>query len=1007
MSLKINRKTTEETLTENLEKDGKLLGHVSTLFMFAASAVSGEPLGLAAGIALILKTAGSALEAGTNIVRRLAVDTKETLPPYDKFRVLFYVTSHRCFIEAMSETIRTSELTKETTKNELELKSLDVKALTEQLKVQLASLDEAEVSYLFCLQPLTGDVPLYDAFMKWAVTTLTFYGYPPHVARAIADRSNKEARERFHVYLAGQDEGAEWMRNYLALTQQKELASRLVSDLAAVRETLSEWTDPAERLKKSQQSAWDSYRKTLVQLPDQKETMFNEQFGVRKVFVRPHVIYHVQGAEGDAGRGQPVPDLGRLIGALISTRVSGEDLVILCGGPGSGKSTLCRIVASELASDASIHPVFLRLRRVKEGAEIGQFIEDSLQKLGLINRLADLRNIPNLVLILDGFDELVMASRSRLRHFFNVLREDLSSGPLRNAKAIVSGRDTLFPRGEGLPNGSHVLSLQPFDRVLVRAWGTKWRLLHRKGPGGTFHPEEFIEKEQHSERKAPLHHLVSWPLTLHLVARVHTTGNLEVRSKSAKRVEKAYLYRSILAETSHRQSEQAEGIGRLDPKKMRDFLRELAWEMHHRSVDSMDPADVMPVLKSFYPEKQEQDLAELAEVAVVNSPELTKGEQTGFEFVHKSFAEYLVGERIADSIEKVAFKSPDYGSDELTWRMSEQEAGRELAPIFGIRPLPEEVQEMFEPMLGCFGPFIKGERVDEVVAASSRKDGLLRIVERFEILFREFLRGDSLETVARVTNTTSLLRNPLEAYANYCAGVMIIGAAAARQLRQFNGSQKAHRFFIAEPFKGAFWRSLCILAAGGIIIDESMANRILYGVKLSTEVGSPPVADTDSPIKLGFLGRAEGYDQNIATKLEQCLRYTSELELLLFVLQLISQTRRKHVRLDDAAHFLRTKEQLFFVPDWPVRRTPLIELAATLVANGIVPSKIQDSIRNTQFDYRHVAERIMAERRESRNEFEILDSLLRFMEVEESYASPDYFHSFMRFLTHEFKLKAD
>jgi hypothetical protein len=87
--------------------------------------------------------------------------------------------------------------------------------------------------------------------------------------------------------------------------------------------------------------------------------------------------------------------------------------------------------------------------------------------------LADLGTVPNIVLILDGFDELVMASRSKLREFFNALKEDLSTGPLRRAKAIISGRDTLFPNGVGLPIGAHVISLVPFDRERIAAWGEK------------------------------------------------------------------------------------------------------------------------------------------------------------------------------------------------------------------------------------------------------------------------------------------------------------------------------------------------------------------------------------------------------------------------------------------------------------------------------------------------------------------------------------------------------
>ena len=55
----------------------------------------------------------------------------------------------------------------------------------------------------------------------------------------------------------------------------------------------------------------------------------------------------------------------------------------------------------------------------------------------------------------------------------------------------------------------------------------------------------------------------------------------------------------------------------------------------------------------------EVELADLADVAIVNQPELTKGEEGGFEFVHKSFSEYFVAEKFARAIEKVSFKSQD------------------------------------------------------------------------------------------------------------------------------------------------------------------------------------------------------------------------------------------------------------------------------------------------------------------------------------------------------------
>ena len=89
--------------------------------------------------------------------------------------------------------------------------------------------------------------------------------------------------------------------------------------------------------------------------------MYNEDFGVREVFVKPQGTYAVAGAPSDAGRSQLVPDLGVLLGGLLTPRVANDDLIVLFGGPGSGKSTLCRVLASELAADEHVFPVFVRL----------------------------------------------------------------------------------------------------------------------------------------------------------------------------------------------------------------------------------------------------------------------------------------------------------------------------------------------------------------------------------------------------------------------------------------------------------------------------------------------------------------------------------------------------------------------------------------------------------------------------------------------------------------------
>jgi predicted NACHT family NTPase len=129
---------------------------------------------------------------------------------------------------------------------------------------------------------------------------------------------------------------------------------------------------PTSEAVKKRADAWARYKNSLLELPDQKETMFAEQFGVRQVFVQPVARYKVAGMSLD--QGATVPDVANLIAGLISDRVPGDELILLCGGPGSGKSTLCRIVASELASNQEMHPVFLRLRRLQDGQDIPSFV---------------------------------------------------------------------------------------------------------------------------------------------------------------------------------------------------------------------------------------------------------------------------------------------------------------------------------------------------------------------------------------------------------------------------------------------------------------------------------------------------------------------------------------------------------------------------------------------------------------------------------------------------------
>jgi hypothetical protein len=927
----MNTAAVMETLEEETSPGSSVVQSFTSLTSFARIAGSAGVIETFPGIDQLRVYVSASVSGADEVMKAVSQwrSRPNPIPVYDEFRILFYVVCHRAYLESLSDELKRI---KQGPRDKSRRSEPDFGKLAQLAK----DISDAEVTYALCVDPLETELPLFKAYEGWLIAILPVYGVSDAQPHDIVMKVSKKAREWLRVFLTQQTPDAIWMRDYLALSHQ-EHAAQVLTTLSTVATSLGEWiANDSNKIKRRYQESWDNYRQALIRLPDQPDTMFAEEFGVRKVFVAPQASYMVIGS---STKSYMVNNVARLLGALVSERLPAGDLRILCGGPGSGKSTVCRMLASELAKNKTIYPIFLRLRRMKEGSDIGAYVEESLRNEGLIDRLSDLRDLPNLVLILDGFDELVMASRARLRHFFNVLREELTTGPLRSARAIVSGRDTLFPNGDGLPVGAHVLTLVPFDAPRVKAWGKKWRALHKGSPGIDFKPEQLLPDGKNSS-ETPLQHLASWPLTLHLLARVHTKGILNLGPASDQDMEKAFLYRSIMADTAQRQMTQAEGQGRFDRSQMQRFLRFLAWEMYSRETDSLDFEDVVPLVQRFYSGATEAEVAEITDVAIVNAPELTKGEQTGCEFVHKSFSEYLVAEHIAETIERTSFKAAQFGSDEPTWRMSPGDATTALASIFASRLLTPEVQEMFEPMLGCVETFFRGDSVENIRTSSGLRDGLVRTIERLEMMLGLLGLGKHLDVISKLGTDGGLAGTTLEAFANYCAGIMIVGTAAARRASRSSSDSVPQVYFNGELVAGGFWRCIGLLEAGGLSIDAPLGARLFEKMTLTPRTGDgiamrhgvEPVKPSDYfdessfPIKLREFRRIHRYIPNTTDSIDLLIQFL--LEQLVWVGVYFSaawptgvssvdspQRRREGLNFQyEYTHFVeRDLDELFFI----------------------------------------------------------------------------------------------
>jgi hypothetical protein len=344
---------TRELLKRGLKSDSDLMKDASTLFKFVAVASVTKNLGLAGTIALILEGSGAAAAAVSNILGRFrtdAGDIADALPAYDRFSALFYLTTVRSYLEALDEHLADLDEGIPATGPDA-TDTCDTKAIASAVQ----NVGQSSLTYLLAVDPLTDDVPLFDALTKWLATLLANQGLERYRAQILARQVEATAKSRFRAFLADGGDESTWMRRYLALAEDAKQSASL-SDLTAATAAIAGWLDPASA-SSAYADAWDGYRRSLIELPDRSSTMYGEEFGVSKVFQTPVVTYHVAAPGGGVASPKSIEDVGRLLGALVSNRTLGRDLIVLAGGPGSGKSTLCRVFASELARSASTHPI--------------------------------------------------------------------------------------------------------------------------------------------------------------------------------------------------------------------------------------------------------------------------------------------------------------------------------------------------------------------------------------------------------------------------------------------------------------------------------------------------------------------------------------------------------------------------------------------------------------------------------------------------------------------------
>lgn len=87
-----------------------------------------------------------------------------------------------------------SELKTASEKGSTKAKELkkEIEGLKARLQTGIANLSDAEVTFLYGIVPLSGNIPLFTAYGEWLTATLEHYGFDQSQARPAAAKCEKE-----------------------------------------------------------------------------------------------------------------------------------------------------------------------------------------------------------------------------------------------------------------------------------------------------------------------------------------------------------------------------------------------------------------------------------------------------------------------------------------------------------------------------------------------------------------------------------------------------------------------------------------------------------------------------------------------------------------------------------------------------------------------------------------------------------------------------------------------
>jgi len=449
--------------------------------------------------------------------------------------------------------------------------------------------------------------------------------------------------------------------------------------------------------------AWMRYGAWLERRID--EPMFAEAFGLRQIYVplRAYSVHATQSSAssrlnyGDDRQNAPlwyVVDLQTSIIQWLEQSDKDDVIRVICGGPGSGKSSFGRMLAAHLAETEKLPVLFVPLHQFDPSGDlvdaINTYLRDDVDNIFPPNPLAKANLEQQVLLIFDGLDELAMQGKMAAKvaqDFIREIQKKLLRFNQTEARvfALVSGRDLAIDAIKTeFRKKDQILHLLPYfqtnedkqkrayagEQDLLQqdqrqVWWQNYGQLKAKPYSGL--PEEL--------NRGKLVEITAQPLLNYLVALSYDRGEVDFSAESNLNA----IYNDLLEQVYKRDWEgyRHPTLGNIEQPDFIRILEEIAVACWHgngrtttikRIADRCASGTLKRVLEIFEGGANEGVTRLLTAFYFRQSG--IQGSEATFEFTHKSFGEYLTARRMVLELRFMQQQlaqhreNPDFGWDE-------------------------------------------------------------------------------------------------------------------------------------------------------------------------------------------------------------------------------------------------------------------------------------------------------------------------------------------------------